>query len=78
MIKLKFLRNKWLRHDSDHGKESAIRKTWRDLGETLKAFGFESLPENSYEFNRLHENLIKDLLEFLELLLTKIKIKKMI
>ena len=73
---VKFLRNKWLRHDRDHGKESDVKKTWRDLNKALSALGFNSLPENSQDFTRLQYNLFQQLESFMENLVERIKNKE--
>lgn len=72
---VKFLRNKWLRHDRDHGKESDVKKTWRDLNKALNALSFDSLPERSEDFARLQYNLFEQLKSFMEGLVERIKSK---
>ena len=41
---IKTLRNKWLRHDVDHGKESDIDKSWKSLDECFLQLGLSGFP----------------------------------
>ena len=50
VMSVKFLRNKWLSHDPDHGSEGEVRRTWRDLNECLNHLGIATMPLNSRRF----------------------------
>lgn len=70
---LKHLRNKWLDHDIEHGSESSINKSWAELSETLKYFGFQNLPRSAPEFVRLQQNILDQILSFLSVLVMRIE-----
>ncbi len=66
---VKILRNKWLRHDPDHGKESDIRKSWNDLDTHLRWLGAQGYPHTSEDFRKLHVRLLREVETFLRKLL---------
>lgn len=70
---LKYLRNKWLRHDPEHGSEGDIRKTWSDLGNALTAFGMPSIPNDSTQFQSLYVALLTQIRAFLMDLLSRLQ-----
>jgi hypothetical protein len=55
---LKILRNKWLRHDIEHGNEKSIKRSWKELKKALDFFGLDELPTDRDEFKYLHLNII--------------------
>ena len=59
---LKALRNKWLRHDPDHGDSSG---NWKKLRETLQAMGMSRMPNQPDDFKLLYRNLLRGLEAFL-------------
>jgi hypothetical protein len=69
---VKFLRNKWLRHDPDHGGEPKIRKSWAEVGETLKTLGIKHLPVTEQHFRFIHRRLLEEAEAFLCLLLERL------
>ena len=69
---IKFLRNKWLRHDPDHGKDSKINKSWRDVGEALTGLGLGHLPVTEHEFRFVQRRLLEKTKAFLTLLLSRL------
>jgi hypothetical protein len=69
---IKSLRNKWLSHDINHGKESDIKKSWSTLREALEEMGFKCIPTTDKEFSRLHQRLLADALAFLNRLHEKL------
>jgi hypothetical protein len=69
---VKFLRNKWLSHDADHGDESKIRRTWRNLSEALADLGVAKLPQNPDEYTDLQMRLLNSVEAFLRLLADRI------
>ena len=69
---IKILRNKWLRHDVDHGKQSDIERSWGDLGSNLRWLGLEGYPRSRADFRRLHERLLEEVGDFLSKLLHRI------
>jgi hypothetical protein len=70
--KIKHLRNKWLRHDIDHGKDSDIKKSHQHRKEALQWFGLSNVPYSKDEFVFLYNNLILKVEEFLNLLLERV------
>jgi len=66
--KLKHLHNKWLDHDIEHGSESSILRSWTDLGESLRYFGFTNMPQSPVDFIRLQQSILDKLESFLSLL----------
>ena len=69
---VKFLRNKWLRHDPDHGKESKIDESWQNVGEALASLGLKHLPVTEQDFRFIHRRLLEEAERFLKLLLGKL------
>jgi hypothetical protein len=69
---VKFLRNKWLRHDPDHGKESKIDKSWKDVGEALASLGLKHLPVTEQDFRFIQRRLLEEAERFLKLLLGRL------
>lgn len=63
---IKHLRNKWLRHDADHGKQFKIDKSWKELSIQLNWLGLSYLPVHKEHFQKIHHNLIKQAKRFLE------------
>lgn len=70
--KIKHLRNKWLRHDIEHGKDKDIVKDYRIRKETLEWFGMQRVPQSREEFIFLYNNLILKVEEFLRVLLDRV------
>jgi hypothetical protein len=70
--KIKHLRNKWLRHDINHGKDSDIRKSHQNRREALEWFGVSKIPYTKDEFVFLYSILILRVEEFLKLLLERV------
>lgn len=68
---IKHLRNKWLRHDADHGKESAIRKSWDELSAKFSWLGLGHVPITPEHFRHLHNCLLKEAEAFLRKILAK-------
>jgi hypothetical protein len=69
---IKHLRNKWLRHDADHGKESDIRKSWKEVSDKFIWLGLNHAPIREQDFRLLHRSLLKEAESFLEKLLEKL------
>jgi hypothetical protein len=62
---IKDLRNKWLRHDPDHGSESKRKAKWRDLRSTLTDLGLSRLPSTTEEYGLLQRRILAEAMEFL-------------
>lgn len=62
---VKALRNKWLRHDPDHGKESDIERSRKLLGTQFEWLGLAGYPRSSRDFRMLHERLLREMERFL-------------
>jgi hypothetical protein len=69
---IKHLRNKWLRHDPDHGKESDIRKSWKEVSDKFIWLGLNHTPIQEKDFRLLHRFLLKEAESFLKKLLEKL------
>jgi len=69
---IKHLRNKWLRHDADHGKEADIKRSWKDLSAKFNALGLEHAPVSKQHFRHLHRSLLKEAEAFLGKILEKL------
>ena len=63
---IKTFRNKWLRHDSDHGKESAIEKSRVDLGKQFNRYGLNGYPRSTADYRRLHHQMLQEAEVFLQ------------
>ncbi|NJM68838.1 MAG: hypothetical protein HC862_00690 [Scytonema sp. RU_4_4] len=69
---IKHLRNKWLRHDADHGKEADIRKSWKDVSAKLSWLGLQHAPISPEHFRYLHCRLLQEAEVFLQKILEKL------
>jgi hypothetical protein len=69
---IKHLRNKWLRHDADHGKEADIRRSWKDLSAKFNLLGLEHAPVTKQHFRHLHRSLLREAEAFLGKILEKL------
>jgi hypothetical protein len=72
---IKHLRNKWSRHDADHGAEKDIRKSWDQLAAKFRWLGLAASPTNSSHFQQLHDKLLMLSEEFLKRILDKLTLK---
>lgn len=72
---IKHLRNKWSRHDPDHGKEQEIKKSWNELANKLNWLGLTTYPKSKYDFQTIHFKLLELAKEFLLLILENLTIK---
>jgi very-short-patch-repair endonuclease len=70
---VKHLRNKWLRHDPDHGSEKKIRASRDTLRNAFRGLGLSRYPTGPEDFLYLHSKLVKESRKFLEAILEKIK-----
>ena len=68
---IKHLRNKWSRHDADHGKEKDIRKSWVELAAKFRWLGLAQHPSKPEHFQLLHRRLLELAVEFVERILSK-------
>ncbi|MBE9007978.1 hypothetical protein IQ259_23690 [Fortiea sp. LEGE XX443] len=69
---IKDLRNTWLHHDADHGKEADTKKKWEKLGNRFKSLELNHVPVRQKDFRLLHKALLKEAKSFLEKLLEKL------
>jgi len=69
---VKVLRNKWLRHDLEHGSPSDIRRSRRALLEQFHLLGLKHFPRSTAEFRRLHRRLLEEALAFMQRVLDKL------
>lgn len=72
---LKHLRNKWSRHDPDHGKEGDIRKSWADLAAKFRWLGLAEHPTEMRHFQQLHHKLLELAEQFLACILSRLSLK---
>jgi len=63
---IKFLRNKWLRHDPDHGKDVKIRKSWEDVRGVLAKVGLGHMPVAAADFMQIQRRLLEQVGGFLD------------
>ncbi|ACK67945.1 hypothetical protein PCC8801_4006 [Rippkaea orientalis PCC 8801] len=70
---IKFLRNKWLSHDPDHGTPSEIRKSKKDLLDKLNWLGLKHIPTTDEHFRFLHRRLLEEGVNFLSQLIEKLQ-----
>jgi hypothetical protein len=69
---IKHLRNKWTRHDADHGKEKDIQKAWADLADKMRWLGLAQFPTDPQHFRILHNRLLDLAADFLAQILGKL------
>ncbi len=72
---VKHLRNKWLRHDPDHGEEADVRKSWLKLGDNFKWLGLKHPPSETAQFRLLQRALLEKANTFVHNLLQKLESK---
>ena len=72
---IKHLRNKWSRHDADHGKEKDIQKSWKELALQFRWLGLAEHPTTPQHFQQLHHQLLLSAEDFLTSLLRKLKLE---
>ena len=73
---IKHLRNKWSRHDADHGKDKDIDKSWAELAAKFRWLGLAEHPKYAHHFQQLHHQLLILAEEFLEKILSKLNLKQ--
>ncbi len=69
---IKHLRNKWTRHDADHGKESDIRRSWSELAAKFSWLQLGFYPTELTHFRQMHDRLLREAIAFLRLILQKL------
>lgn len=69
---IKTLRNKWLRHDPEHGSNKDIQKSRKTLRWALDWMGFTHRPRTKEEFLTAHRKLLNESIRFLRELIKKI------
>lgn len=72
---IKHLRNKWSRHDPDHGKEKEIQKSWAELAAKFRWLGLAEHPTDTRHFQQLHRKLLELAEDFLKRILNKLTLK---
>jgi hypothetical protein len=72
---IKHLRNKWTRHDADHGKEKDIQKSWAELAMKFSWLGLAEYPTDARHFQQLQYQLLLLAEDFLKTILNKLKLK---
>lgn len=73
---IKHLRNKWSRHDPDHGRDKEIQKSWSDLAAKFSWLGLAEYPTEVRHFQQLHHKLLELAEDFLMQILNKLKMKQ--
>jgi hypothetical protein len=71
--RVKDLRNKWLRHDPDHGSAADQLKKWKEVGRAMGRAGIVGTPSNVEEWLSLQASLLDEALDFMEVLLDRLK-----
>jgi hypothetical protein len=69
---VKTLRNKWLRHDPEHGSPSDIKRSQEALLDLLQTFGLKQFPKSAAEYRLLHRKLLKEAQTFMQKVWDKI------
>lgn len=72
---IKHLRNKWCRHDADHGKDTEIQKSWTELAQKFRWLGLAEHPTETGHFRELHYKLLELAEDFLVRILDKLTLK---
>jgi uncharacterized protein YaaR (DUF327 family) len=72
---IKLLRNKWSRHDADHGEEKDIKKSWAELATKFRLLGLDEYPTAPDHFQQIHRKLLILAEDFLTRLLSKLKLR---
>jgi len=72
---IKHLRNKWSRHDIDHGKDKEIQKSWKELAAKFRWLGLAEYPTEARHFQKLHYKLLELAEVFLMQILNNLKMK---
>jgi hypothetical protein len=72
---VKHLRNKWSRHDADHGKEREIEKSWSELAAKFRLLELSVHPTKSKHFQKLHRQLLLLAEQFLNSILDGLQLK---
>ena len=70
---IKHLRNKWLRHDPEHGDDRSIKKSYEQLRDRLITLGLQGMPRSSADYRRLQRQLLERATAFLRSLLEALK-----
>lgn len=68
---IKHLRNKWIRHDADHGNTKDIQKSWAELAQKFQWLGLANYPTNA-DFQHIHYKLLGLAEEFLLCILNRL------
>ncbi len=68
---IKHLRNKWTRHDADHGKDRDIEKSWRELAAKFRWLQLAEHPTEGQHFRAMHHKLLEEAVAFLKLIISK-------
>jgi hypothetical protein len=69
---IKILRNKWLRHDLEHGSTSDIRRSRETLLEQFNLLGLKHFPKSAAEYRLLHRKLLEEAQSFMQRVRDKI------
>jgi hypothetical protein len=72
---IKHLRNKWSRHDADHGKDKDIHRSWAELAAKFRWLGLAEHPTSAAHFQHLHSKLLELAEDFLIGILRKLALK---
>ena len=72
VFRVKYLRNKWLRHDPNHGKELKISKSWQDVSGAIQELGLKGLPVTETDYRKVHARMLQQVEAFLKNLLARI------
>lgn len=71
---IKHLRNKWIRHDADHGDKNDIKKSWENLSNKFQWLGLTNYPIDT-DFQILHYKLLELAEDFLLHILQRLELK---
>jgi hypothetical protein len=71
---IKHLRNKWTRHDADHGDEKPIQKSWKELAAKFRWLGLAEHPTDEKQFRQLQQQLLTEAKAFLQEIIRRLKL----
>ena len=73
---IKHLRNKWTRHDADHGKEKDIQRSWKDLTAKFRWLSLSEHPTETKHFRLMQQRLLTEATTFLKMILNRLTLRK--
>lgn len=63
---IKILRNKWIRHDPEHGSASDLKSSREALFAQFNSLGLKEFPKSPADYRLLHRNLLENAQAFMQ------------